>query len=209
VVAITLQEGLVQGRHAGKLHRSRGLSPGLGERAGELTRFHREAWSPSMKSAHLAMIAALLLAGCASAPTLYQPSAGPQSVGYSEYRIEPGRFRITFRGGPGASPEQVSNYALRRAADLTLGEGYDWFRVSERFLRQDGRDNSPRIGLGVGGGNGGYHSGVGVGLGASFSLGGGPAVAATLEVVMGRGEKPSTPDAYDARGIRRAMGEPI
>ena len=41
-------------------------------------------------------------------PTLYQAAAGPQAVGYSEYRIEPGRYRITFRGGPGAPPEQVA-----------------------------------------------------------------------------------------------------
>ena len=49
--------------------------------------------------------AALSLSACAAAPTLYQPAQGPQSVGYREYRIEPGRYRITFQGGPGAPPE--------------------------------------------------------------------------------------------------------
>jgi hypothetical protein len=33
---------------------------------------------------------ALSLAACATAPTLYQPAVGPQAVGYSDYRIEPG-----------------------------------------------------------------------------------------------------------------------
>ena len=45
--------------------------------------------------------------GMATAPTLYGPAVRPDAVGFSEYRIEPGRVRITFRGGPGA-PVQIS-----------------------------------------------------------------------------------------------------
>ncbi len=155
------------------------------------------------------VFAALLsLSACASAPTLYQPAASRDGVGYSEYRIEPGRYRITFRGGPGAPPEQVTDYALVRAADLALAEGYDWFRVADRFL--EGRpDNAPRIGLGVGSGSYGRRSGVGVGLSTGFSLGGGPAVASTLEVVMGRGERPRGADIYDARELRKSLGARI
>ncbi|RAK61578.1 hypothetical protein DJ021_18120 [Phenylobacterium hankyongense] len=158
----------------------------------------------------LPVLAALALSACASAPTRYQPAAGPQAVGYSEYRIEPGRYRITFRGGPGAGIEQVSDYALLRAADLAIAEGYDWFRVSDRFVRQAGPDNGPRLGLGVGGGSGSFNrhggSAVGLGLGTSFNLGGGPSLAATLEVMMGRGPKPPGADVYDARGVRRGIG---
>lgn len=65
-----------------------------------------------MKQLIPAVVAALALAACATPqPTLYRAAAGPQAIGYSEYRIEPGRYRITFRGGPGAPPEQVSDYA--------------------------------------------------------------------------------------------------
>jgi hypothetical protein len=148
------------------------------------------------------------LAGCATAPTLYQASAGPQSVGYSEYRIEPGRYRVTFRGGPGAPPQQVSDYALLRAADLALADGYDWFRVADRFM-ENRPDNGPRIGLGVGSSDYGRRSSVGVGLGTSFSLGGGPAVASTIEVVMGHGERPRGQDIYDARALRQNLGQRI
>jgi len=154
----------------------------------------------------LAAAAALSLAACATPPTLYQPAAGPQAIGYTEYRIEPGRYRITFRGGPGAPPQQVSDYALLRAADLAIADGYDWFKVADRFM--EGRpDRSPRIGLGVGGADYGHRSSVGVGLGTSFSLGGGPAVASTIEVVMGRGDRPRGMDVYDARALRRSLGE--
>lgn len=153
-------------------------------------------------------VAALSLAACATTPTLYQPAAGPQAVGYSEYRIEPGRYRVTFRGGPGAPPQQVMDYALVRAADLAIAEGYDWFRVADRFT--EGRpENGPRIGLGVGGGDYGYRSGVSVGVGTSFNLGGGPSLTTTIEVVMGRGERPRDGDVYDARALRRSLGDRI
>ncbi|OZA72087.1 MAG: hypothetical protein B7X77_12480, partial [Caulobacter sp. 39-67-4] len=59
-----------------------------------------------------------LLGGCASAPTLYAARATPAGVGYTEFRLEPGRYRVTFQGGPGAPVEQVSDYALLRAAEL-------------------------------------------------------------------------------------------
>lgn len=149
--------------------------------------------------------AALTLAACATTPTVYQPAAGPRAVGYSEYRIEPGRYRVTFRGGPGAPPQQVMDYALVRAADLAIAEGYDWFRVADRFT--EGRpDRGPRVGVGVGGADYGRRSGVSLGLGTSFNLGGGPSLASTIEVVMGRGERPRGLDTYDARALRRSLG---
>ena len=162
-----------------------------------------------MKRLFLAAAAAsLALSACATAPTLYQASNGPQAVGYSEYRIEPGRYRITFRGGPGAPAQQVADYALLRAADLAIAEGYDWFQVADRF--SEGRpDTGPRIGVGLGGGDFGRRSGVSLGLGTSFNLGGGPAIASTLEVVMGRGERPRGADSYDARALRRTLGQPL
>ncbi|MEW5684421.1 MAG: hypothetical protein AB1942_05855 [Pseudomonadota bacterium] len=161
-----------------------------------------------MKRLIVSLLGAASLAACATAPTLYQPAARPNAVGFSEYRIEPGRFRVTFRGGPGAPVQQVSDYALLRAADLALAEGYDWFRVADRIT--EGRpDNGPRIGLGVGGGDFGRGGGVSVGTGASFSLGGGPSVVQTIEVVMGKGERPRGADVYDARALRANLGQRI
>ena len=150
--------------------------------------------------------AALALAACATAPTVYQPALSRDAVGFSEYRIEPGRYRITFRGGPGAPPEQVSDYALLRAADLAIADGYDWFRVSDRFL--EGRpDRGPHLSVGVGGASYGGHSAVGVGVSsAGIPLGGGPTVASTIEVVMGKGERPRGADVYDAKALRANIG---
>lgn len=159
-----------------------------------------------MKRLILPLLASLSLAACATAPTVYQPATGPKSVGYSEYRIEPGRYRITFQGGPGAPPQYVTDLALLRAADLAIADGYDWFRVADRFL-QGRPDNGPRVSLGLGSASFGRHTAVGVGVGAgSFSLGGGPSVASTIEVVMGKGERPRGGDVYDARALRENLG---
>jgi hypothetical protein len=164
-----------------------------------------------MKPPVLAVLAALTLAACATTPTVYQPASSQSAVGYSEYRIEPGRYRVTFQGGSGAPPEQVMDFAIMRAADLALADGYDWFRISDRFLRRTGGSSGPRISLGVGGMDFGRRSSVGVGVGTGFDLGGGGsggASAATIEVFMGRGPKPDGVDVYDAHAVRRTLGRP-
>lgn len=152
-------------------------------------------------------LTAASLAGCTT-PTVYQQAASPDAVGYSEYRIEPGRYRIMFRGGTDASPELVMDYALIRAADLALAEGYDWFQVSDRYVRGVGAGYGSSISFGVGGASYGHHSATGVGVGTGFDLGGGGALAATIEVVMGHGKRPEGLDAYDAREVRRTLGRP-
>ncbi len=160
-----------------------------------------------MKRLVLSAAAALTLAACAT-PTVYGPAAGPTAVGYSEYRIEPGRYRVTFRGGGGAPPEQVMDYALRRAADLTLAQGYDWFRVSDRYVRGVGGGYGPTVDLGVGGMSFGHHSAVGGSVGTGFDLGGGPELQASIEVLMGHGPLPPGLDVYDARAVAGSLGPP-
>ena len=153
------------------------------------------------------VFSAAVLAACATTPTLYGPQAGPRTAGYSEYRLEAGRYRVTFQGNPGAPVNQVSDYALLRAAELALRDGYDWFRVADRVTQNTGQGRGSS--LSIGGGSGGYgrHSSVGVGLGTSFNLGPGPAVSSSMDVVFGKGAKPRDADVYDARDIVRTVGE--
>lgn len=157
-----------------------------------------------MKRVLLASLAALSLAACET-PTRFQAAAGPGAVGYSEMRIEPDRYRVIFQGGAGAPEAQVQDYALLRAADLALANGYDWFRVVSRDIRPTGYGGSS-LSLGFGGMSFGRHSATGVGVGTGIPLSGGPALQVQMEVLMGKGPRPPGPEVYDARGVRANVG---
>lgn len=167
-----------------------------------------------MRPILIAACASLALAGCATAPTVYQPAAAQTAVGFSDYRIESGRYRVTFNGGPGAPLSQVADFALLRAAEVSLADGYDWFRVVDRQDTQNGSGGGgPQVS--IGGGSSSYSgrgyrgggSGVGIGIGTSFDLSGGPAFSRTIEVLAGKGPKPSgAQDIYDARDVIRVVG---
>jgi hypothetical protein len=154
-----------------------------------------------------AALSGLLLAACASTPTVYRAQSGaPNDVGYSEYRLEAGRYRVTFQGGPGASEAQIADYALLRAAELALRDGYDWFRIADRSTTASGYDRGPRMSVGGGSASFGRRSSVGLGVGTSFNLGPGPAFSRSIEVVFGKGPTPKDRDAYDARDVVKNVG---
>lgn len=153
------------------------------------------------------------LAACATTPTVYQPAATPDAVGYAETPIEHDRWRVSFRGGDGASARQVEDLAIRRAAELTLAKGYDWFRVADRQVEgSPGGGLRPDVSVGIGGADfgGGRGGGFGAGGGVGFSFpAGGRAVTVTLEVLMAHGAAPREPDAYDAREVRHSIGPQV
>lgn len=153
-------------------------------------------------------VAAVLLSACATtSPTLYAAQNAPGGAGYSEYRLEGGRYRVTFQGGPGAPEAQVADYALLRAAELALRDGYDWFRVADRSMRYPAQSRGSTLSIGGGSGSYGRRGGVGIGLGTSFNLGPGPALSSSLEVVFGKGEPPANADVYRARDVVGMIGQ--
>jgi hypothetical protein len=151
--------------------------------------------------------ACIVGAACASTPA-YAPAASPTSAGYSETQIENNRYFVTYRARGAADVRLLQDYALLRAADLTLQNGREWFWVDRRTLdEQNAYHDGPSIGVGVGGGSWGGSSGGSVGVGMSFPLGGGGqrANSATLEIRMGEGAKPDDPNAYDARAVSQNL----
>lgn len=159
-----------------------------------------------MKSAFAALLC-LGVAACET-PTLYQAAARPGAVGYSELMIEPGRYRVTFQGGDGAPAQQVEDYAIRRAAEIALRNGYDWFEIVDRSGEMRPPHSSSAISIGGGSAEFGRGGGVGLGLGAAFPLSGGPRITRSLEIFCGRGPRPPQPNAYDARGVLASLTPP-
>lgn len=76
---------------------------------------------------------AVALAACATA-TPYQPNIRGQAVsgGYSEFRVDAARYRVTFAGNTLTSRDTVERYLLFRAAELTVQSGHDWFLIVDR-----------------------------------------------------------------------------
>lgn len=147
------------------------------------------------------------LAACATTPS-YAPAASATGAGYSETQIENNRYFVTYRAPGAADVRLLEDYALLRAADLTLQNGRDWFWVDRRVVDgESSRRSGPSIGVGIGGGSWGRRSGGSVGVGMNFPLGGGVqrATSTTLEVRFGEGPKPDEPNAYDARAVSQNL----
>ena len=152
----------------------------------------------------IAVSALALLGACAtSAP--YGPASSDSAKGYSVQPIENNRFRIAYRDN---SMDVARSRALRRAAEVTLEKGDEWFLVVNAYSDTGelaGGGSSVSIG---GGSSSGGRSSVGVGVGISLPLGGGSSgpVEHVMEIVTAPGEKPDNPNAYNASDVLANLG---
>jgi hypothetical protein len=152
----------------------------------------------------------LALSGCAS-PTPYQPSDG--SFGFSEQQIEGNRYRVSFAGNSVTPRATVENYLLYRAAELTVQNGYDYFKLADqdterstRYYSQGFVDNaflfpSSRRDR--------FVSSYGVGLSSATSY---PVdeYAAQADILVFKGEKPADDTtAYNARDVLERLGATV
>lgn len=144
-----------------------------------------------------AAIFALGLAACSASPTPYQ--AIGEDGGYTDQQLESDRYRVKFEGNSATSRETVEDYALFRAAELTLQTGNDYFKVVSKEIEPvigPARGVTPGFGIGVGGGSGNF------GLGVSTGFGGGRAdysYVTYLDIIVYEGEKPEDDrEAYGA-----------
>lgn len=154
-----------------------------------------------MKKILISAFATLVMTACAG-PSGYGPVAGGNGYGYTDQQIEADRFRVTFRASSGAAADDG---ALRRAAELTLQNGGDWFRVIARGSENDAR-RSRGPSIGIGGATGGRNSSVGVGVQLPLGGASGGDVTARLEFLIGQGERPEGPDYYRARDVLARLG---
>lgn len=103
-----------------------------------------------------------LVAACAT-ETAYRPATGSgfYRTGYTDTRIEPNRYRVTFAGNTVTDRDVVERYLLFRAAQLTLENGYDYFVMADRDTDRQARTySSPGYGGGFGPGFGAFGGGL-------------------------------------------------
>lgn len=81
-----------------------------------------------MRLAPLITAGACLLGGaCTSAPTGYQPAAGPDDAGYRATDLGDDRWHIHVRGNAWTADERIMDLWQLRAATLALKQGADGF----------------------------------------------------------------------------------
>ena len=85
----------------------------------------------------LTLTVVLIVGGCA---TPYRSEK--RGTGFSEFRITDDTFSVTFRANSATREERVDKYILRRASELTLEHGFQFFVV----LTEKGRDRTSSIG---------------------------------------------------------------
>lgn len=170
-----------------------------------------------MASRILAAVAVLGLAACASTPE-YVPADDADDFGHYSTPLGDDRYRIVYNGGRSTGPNATRDYALMRAAELTLADGYDWFEVVDRETVTI-REREPQAGAAV---ERGYYVERSCGLlGCSQSVRpwtatridmevdrSGTKHSHVLEIVMGKGEIPEDGgNYYDAGTVAAALFE--
>lgn len=143
---------------------------------------------------------ALLLSACATDPTVYGPAANAEDTGYREQMIESGRYRVVFRANADLDAAETEDLAMRRAAELTLRDGAEWFRVVTRDTERYGGRDRGGTSVGIGGSSGSYGSSVGVGIGFDLSPDS-RRYETVMEILTGSGPKPDEARTYDARSV--------
>lgn len=85
----------------------------------------------------IAISLAFLTAACGTA---YQPDG--LSGGYSDRTLTANSAQVTFRGNRLTPPDTVHSYLLRRCAELTLQDGYNYFVVVHEEEPNEGNTDS-------------------------------------------------------------------
>lgn len=161
------------------------------------------------------------LLACAS-QTPYQAAEGKGEPGYYETIVTKDRYRIIFTGNSITDKETVRDYAMLRAAEVTMEHGFDWFETVDRETDKKTRTTTTGGTVGpsfqttyytaqscdalgncdtaVYSSSSPVYTGAGVSTTTSRD-----SYAVTLEIRMGMDPKPDTANAYDAKSVAQAV----
>ncbi|APD95632.1 hypothetical protein BM523_17415 [Alteromonas mediterranea] len=164
-----------------------------------------------MKTKIMFVLAVLVMAGCASQPDYRQAQKG--GFGYTESKLSDTQYRVHFKA-KGSDKGKAMDYAMLRAAEVTLLEGYDWFVVTDRetLVDKETVQTTPTAGFsqryarvtdcGVLTCRTSYHPTTqfetGVFVGGSQKS----EIESILSIELGKGTRPSSATSFDAREVR-------
>ena len=169
------------------------------------SRFHS-----TFKAIIHAASALIVMGGCAASGPAYQPARDAGGYGYSERQLTADRYVVQFVAKDHQSAA-ARDYALLRAAELTLQKGHAWFEVADRSTDTHASDRSGHVGIGYTRPMTTTHTNCGllacssrtyVDPGVHGHVEHAPArsakVAVSLEVRLGTGKRPECAGCYDA-----------
>ena len=168
-----------------------------------------------MKTNIVLLLTAILLGGCESQPDYREATKG--GFGYTESKFTDTQYRVNFKGR-GTDKSKAMDYAMLRAAELTLEQGYDWFVVTDREILVD-KENvqlSPQVGFSRRYATltdcgaltcrtsrfprSQFETGVFIG-GSEQSE-----IESILNIEMGKGAKPNSGTSFDAKQVTENLG---
>lgn len=162
-----------------------------------------------MKRLLFLVVSLLLLQACATTSP-YQP-ANKRGYGYSETQLSETQYRIDFKAWDVASGKAV-NYAMLRAAELTLEKGYDWFEAVDRKSEVAKPRPTTTVGFGLSSMRS-SHFGTGLGFGMDMGSSDRNESEVLLEIQMGKGVRPDATQVYSARelveNLRKSLALPL
>lgn len=156
----------------------------------------------------------LTLGACASSPK-YVAADSADDYGHYSRQISENRYRVNFNGERSANLQDTRDFALLRAAELTLAEGNDWFQIIDRESATT-QTREPHSAFGY---QRAYYTEKRCGLVsctrttrptsfAHMEFGNHRSTTShshSLEIVMGKGEVPEDGNYYDAQSVVKSI----
>lgn len=154
-----------------------------------------------MKRLALIVVYLFLLQACASYSP-YQPAKN-DGFGYRHTQLSETQYRIDFKARDIEQGIAV-DYAMLRAAELTIEKGYDWFEVVDRENNLSRNRVTPSVGFSS---FSHFHSGLILGAGVSSNDSGN--VTVLLEINMGKGVRPDAKQVYSAHELANNLRQSL
>lgn len=168
-----------------------------------------------MKALFNFALLALIIGGCASQPD-YRAATRAGGYGYTETQLSNSQFRVHFKAR-GSDRAKAMDYAMLRAAEVTLQQGYEWFAVTERetLVDKERQPASPQFGFsqryarvtecGVISCRTAYYPTTQLETGIFVGGEERSEIESVLSIQLGRGDHPTTGNIFDATQVRNNL----